>query len=257
MNKYILFWLKQSNFSLQTVLASKWGSLIFIVGKLLRYFLFLVIIINIASQTKQIAGYTLNQLVVFYLVYTFVDTITQMLFRGIYFFREMLIDGRFDYYLLRPINPLFQVMTAYTDPLDIPLLLIVSIGLLIQSFHAVFMNIVLYWVTLVLSFVIMLAIHILIAAFGIIFLEIDNIVMFMRDIYRMGQVPVDIYEPAIRFAVSYIIPIAIIMNVPAKALLGIMTLQHIAIALVMAVGLLYTSLYLWNLALKQYSSASS
>ena len=257
MNKYVLFWLKQSNFSLQTVLANKWGSLIFIIGKLLRYFLFLVIIMNIATQTKHIAGYTLNQLVVFYLVYTFVDTITQMLFRGIYFFREMLIDGRFDYYLLRPINPLFQILTAYIDPLDLPILLIVSIGLLMQSFHAVFMNIVLYWFTLVLSFVIMLAIHILIAAFGILFLEVDNIVMFMRDIYRMGQVPVDIYEPVVRFAVSYIIPIAIIMNVPAKALLGIISMQNILIALLMATGLVVISIKIWGLALEHYTSASS
>ncbi|NMC35967.1 hypothetical protein GYA49_02880 [Candidatus Beckwithbacteria bacterium] len=254
---YWLFWKKQALFSLQTLLVTKWGSLIFILGKFVRYFFFLTVIIRVGEQTKLVAGYSIDQLITFFLIYNMIDLLGQLFFRGVYFFRDLIVDGTFDFVLLKPLNPLFQVLTGYIDMLDIPLLLVVLVSLLIQNLHASFMTIVLYLIAIGISLLVLVAFHILVVAFGIIFFEVDSIVMLFRDLSRMGQLPVDIYQSAVRFVITYIIPIAIIMNLPAKALLNLISWQNLVLSLGIAIVVLILSLWFWQQALKQYSSASS
>ncbi len=103
----------------------------------------------------------------------------------------------------------------------------------------------------------MMAIHVMVAALITINNEVDNALMFYRDIETMGRFPVDIYREPLRQILTFVVPIGIMFTIPAKALLGLVSWQGVIAAL--AVGLISIALAFrfWDYAVKKYSSASS
>jgi ABC-type uncharacterized transport system permease subunit len=68
--------------------------------------------------TDNIAGYSKYQALLFFLTYNFLDVASQAFFRGIYSLRDDVRKGDFDYIAVRPVNPLFYLLTKITDILD-------------------------------------------------------------------------------------------------------------------------------------------
>ena len=92
---------------------------------------------------------------------------------------------------------------------------------------------------------------------GIITLEIDHTIMIYRDIVNLGRLPVDIYRQPIQGILTYLIPVGIMITLPAKALMGLVTPIGVLLSFVLGLVLIFSSLKFWNFALKNYSSASS
>src|SRR6266516_4116715 len=103
MKRYIHIWWKMTVNTAQTVLASRTGAVILILGKVIRFVFFLWFLFIIGSKTKVLAGYTLNQMIFFFLTYQLVDTLPQFFMREVYRFRGYVVTGDFDYFLLKPI----------------------------------------------------------------------------------------------------------------------------------------------------------
>src|SRR4030042_278722 len=127
MRKYLLVWFKSASLSVQSNLQQRGGSLLFILGKIIRFSFFLILLTIIGERVSKISGYTLNQMIIFFLFFNFFDIFGQTFFRGIYWFREQVISGEFDFRLVKPMSPLFQALTRQTDILDLPIILIVII----------------------------------------------------------------------------------------------------------------------------------
>jgi ABC-2 type transport system permease protein len=183
--------------------------------------------------------------------------IGQILFRGIYWFRNEIITGHFDLTLTKPISPLFSAMTDKTDLLDIPLLLFIIYFLLEEIKGYPLINIVTFLLIGIIGFLIIAAIHILVACLGILTTEVDHVIWIYRDLSTMVRFPVDIYESSIRFFLTYVIPVGIIFTFPAKALMGLLSWQGICYSFLAVSVSLFLSLKLWQWSLKKYSSASS
>ena len=107
---YLRIWIRLTSSAFQIAFVSRFGALLFTTAKLLRFIFFLLIVVLIVSHTKTLAGYTLNQSLVFFLTYNVIDTLTQSLFRDVYRFRQHIISGYFDYILLKPMDPLFKII---------------------------------------------------------------------------------------------------------------------------------------------------
>jgi len=254
---YWYYWLKSSTLSLESLLATRLSSLLFIIGKLGRFFAFIWVLLILKDNIQQVSGYSIDQLIVFFLIYNLFDTFGQIFYRGIYWFRDEIISGTFDFRLLKPINPLFQILTSHTDFLDIPLLILVIIGLLIKLPQISFFSVVVFCVISLAAFLAITAVHITVAAIGVITTEVDHTIWIFRDLSAMARVPIDIYVEFIRFFLTFIIPVSLIFTLPAKALLNLTSLWMLLAAVTGAVVFYLLSLCFWRYALKQYSSASS
>src|SRR3989344_1020735 len=228
---YSKYWLKTSALTLQSLLATRLSSFLFLAGKFVRFFFFLAFLFVLKDRLGTIAGYSLDQVIIFFLVYNLFDLFGQFFYRGIYWFREEIVSGSFDFTLAKPLNPLFQILTAHTDFLDLPLLLA--------------------------AVIIVTAIHIAVAAVGVITTEVDHTIWIFRDLASMGRVPIDIYVESVRAFLTFVVPIALVFTFPAKALLGFLTPVTIAGVLAASVFIWWLSLKFWHYALTQYSSASS
>ena len=254
---YLIYWWKNSALSLQALLASRLSSILFLVGKFARFGLFIGFLLALKRSITDLAGYSFDQLVVFFLIYNLFDLIGQIFYRGIYWFRYEIISGDFDFRLTKPINPLFQILTSYTDFLDIPLLVLVVTMLVINWPHVTLMQNLVFIAVSLLSVLILTAIHILVAAIGVLTTAVEHTIWMFRDLATMARVPVDIYVAPIRIFLTYFIPIGLVFTVPAKVLFGQVSSGFLIVAFLLSIGFYLFALRVWRYALRSYASASS
>lgn len=144
--------------------------------------------------------------------------------------------------------------------LDLLILFLSSVFIIVSLQHLgtiSLINIILYLGLVVNAFIIALSFHILVLSIGVLTTEVDNTIMLYRDLTLMGRVPVDIYLEPIRGILTFIIPVGIMMTFPAKALMGFLSIEAVLLSFLMAAFFLLSSIKLWRLALRNYSSASS
>jgi len=245
--------------SFQVFFSSRISTVLFLFGKTLRFLFYLGFLVYITKQTNALSGYTLWNIVLFYLTFSLLDSVIQMLFKEVYRFRSRLIDGSFDLLLLKPVNCLFRSLFGETDLLDFITLIPFLIGIVYVGSHIpgiTLATIVLYIVLLLNSLIIATSFHIAILAFGILSSEVDNIILLYRDVTTMGKLPIDIYKDPIRSFITFIIPVGIMMTFPAKALQGLLSIPLLGLSFIVSGGFLWVSLIFWNRALKRYTSAA-
>lgn len=260
LRKYFLVWLRFAINGFQTQLALPGALFIFLLAKILRFLVFTFFIIILFDQTKALAGYSLDQTIFFFLSFNLIDLTTQLLFREVYRFRQAVVLGTFDFYLIKPVSPLFRSLMGGPDIIDfitlIPLIFVIIVFMnRLQIID--FFSILIYLTLLILGFIIALSFHILVLSLAVITTEIDHAIMMYRDIIGMGRFPIDIYKEPLRGFLTFIIPVGIMMSFPAKAVLGLLSPGLIIYAFIFALIGLFLSLKVWNFSLKQYSSASS
>lgn len=231
----------------------------FLVGKVLRFSLFIGFLYFLIQGTNGLAGYTGNQAVFFFLVFNVVDVLGQFFFREVYRFRPKIVSGDFDLTLVKPANALFVSLLGGADIIDfvtIPPLLIATVYAALQ-FHPSVLSTLYFVLLLINGLMIAAAFHIMVLAMAIITLEIDHTIMIYRDLTSFGRFPVDIYKQPIQGLLTYLIPVGIMMTFPAKALMGLVSTGGVLISLLIGVFAILLSFKFWNFALKKYASASS
>ncbi len=231
----------------------------FLVGKILRFVFFFSFLYFLLKTTKSLAGYDSDQVIFFFLTFNVVDVIAQFLFREVYRFRPLVVSGDLDLILVKPINTLFRVLMGGADVIDLltipPLLFVVWwVG---KNLSPTPGDVVLYIFLIVNALIIAAAFHIAVLALGIITLEVDHTIMIYRDLKAMGRLPIDIYREPLKSTLTFLVPVGIMITLPAKALMGLVTLPGVLGATAIGILSFFVSLRFWNFALKKYSSASS
>ncbi len=260
MKKYLRVWYLTTSNAVSKDLSNRLGAFLFVLGKASRLLLFGAFLFLLFSNRRTLAGYSLPEAILFFLTFNLIDSLSQLLFRGVYYFRNLVVRGELDYILSRPIRPLFAVLTSHTDVLDFILLWPIAAALVFSFSKIPGLNLLNYFVYLALIFnglLLAAAFHILILALAITTSEVDNAVMIYRDLSSLGRVPVDLYREPIRFLVTFVLPVGIMVTFPVKALMGLLSLPVILISLVVTAVFFIFSLKVWGRSLRDYSSASS
>lgn len=73
----------------------------------------------------------------------------------------------------------------------------------------------------------------------------------------MGKLPIDIYKQPLRGILTYLVPVGIMMTLPAKALLGLVSPVGVLASFALGLLTIFVSMRFWKFALKRYTSASS
>lgn len=260
MLRYLKIWWLYTIDSFQVQLNIRWGLVLFLFAKVLRFATFAFFLVILVKGTKILAGYSLDQTILFFLSFNLLDIVSQLLFREVYRFRGAVISGNFDFYLVKPLSPLFRSLMTGADLLDLITLipLVFAIAFYINKLQLLtFFSLGSYLLMLSLGFLIALSFHILVLSLGILTTEVDNAILVYRDFVAMGRVPVDIYVEPIRSFITFIVPVGIMMTFPAKTILGLLKPSLIIYSLIFSLLIFYLSLKAWQFALRNYSSASS
>lgn len=260
MRKYLEVLKRYSLNSIRISLEHKGSAMIFLFGKLLRTLMAGVFIVVLLNRTTFLAGYTLQETLLFYMTYNIVDSITQMLFREVYRFRPLILSGDFDTVLVKPVHPFVRVLVGGVDILDIlPTLIYIAstvyLFTILPGIEAI--NLVWFVLLIINGIVIATAFHILVLALGIISTEVDHTIMIYRDITRFASFPIDIYSEPLRSVLTFVVPVGVMMTFPAKSALGLLSSEAVIISFGIALLFMLFSIMMWQSALAKYQSASS
>ncbi len=260
LHSYIAVWKLTALNAFQEAFINRWSNLLFFIGKLLRLGMMLLFLWLIKENVHQFSGYTTDQLILFFLTYQLVDLTSQIMYRGVYLFTHYIRSGDFDFILAQPISPLFRMLTAKPDINDtfflIPTLAISAVIISNLSIEVTVQSLFWFLILLVNSFLLATAFHIVVLAIGILATEVDGIIWLYRDISRLAQFPVTVYLQPLRFALFFLVPVGMMITLPAEVLINQPT-HSITIATFVGISFLTFSYILWKWSIKQYTSASS
>ena len=89
------------------------------------------------------------------------------------------------------------------------------------------------------------------------FVRVENILVIFESVYEAGRWPVGIYPGWLRLMLTFVVPVAFAITVPAEAMTGRLTWPVLLGALALAVAMLVGSRLFWRLGVRRYSGASS
>lgn len=259
---YLRVWLKLTAQQFQTQLANaRMAAFLFIFSKLFRLGTAFLMLYIIVDRARLISGYDLSQAVFILALFNLISSLTQLFMRGIYVFRQKVVDGNFDFYLLNPLSELFYSLFSYTDPLDL-ILIIPYMGIMVwawtlTSFPISLLSILFLLAVIAIVMVMIVAWHIVILAIGVRYLEVDNTIMLYRDLERMAAFPIEIYGKYGSSILTYLFPFALMATIPARIVFGLYNPWFLLLFAVLAYLELRLALWIWRRSLLHYSSASS
>ena len=260
LTKYWRIWVLTASMAMQAQLSYRLGSFGFLLGKMIRLVFFFLFIAAVFSHVESVAGYSLIETALFFLTFNLVDMAAQIFFRGVYGARRTVTEGDFDFYLIQPCSPLFRMTCSTVDFLDIvtivPVLVMTAItfGRLPAATPA---QLALYVLLVANGVALIFAVHVFVAGLAVRTQELENAIWIFRDVMFMGKFPVDVYSPAVRWALTLGIPVAVMTSFPAKALLGRLSPALTVYAFALTGAALFLSYRYWVGSVDRYTSSSS
>jgi len=89
------------------------------------------------------------------------------------------------------------------------------------------------------------------------YVRMENILVIFESMYEAGRWPVDIYPGWLRAILTFVVPVAFAVTVPAEALTARLTWLVLAGTLLLAALALLASRLFWRFAIRYYSGASA
>ena len=88
-------------------------------------------------------------------------------------------------------------------------------------------------------------------------IRVDQIVNLFEGVYAAGRWPVTIYPEWLQVGLTFLVPVAFSVTVPAEALTGRLTVPNLLGAVGLTVGLMVLARIIWRLGIKHYAGASA
>ncbi len=89
------------------------------------------------------------------------------------------------------------------------------------------------------------------------FLRIENILIIFQSMYEAGRWPIGIYPHWLRFVLTFLVPVAFAITVPAEALSGRLTTENLITSFFLSLFMLALSRWFWKRGVKNYAGASA
>ncbi|MCG3129958.1 MAG: hypothetical protein FLDDKLPJ_00697 [Phycisphaerae bacterium] len=216
----------------------------------------------IFSNTTSIAGWTAWQVLTLMGVFRMMSGIIGLVIApNMRLIMEDIRSGSLDFVLLKPVNAQFyasirQVVLWRGADIVAGLILIgvagFKLGTGVEAAAAAG-----FALMLAAGATIVYSIWLLLATLAFWLTRIANIEMVFWNVFEAGRYPVDIYQPRLRWALTYIIPLAFLTTRPAATLLGKSAPSVLLVAWGVATAALLAATWFFRFGLRRYSGASA
>lgn len=173
---------------------------------------------------------------------------------------EHVREGTLDYVLLKPVDSQLWLSLRRFSPWGIPDVLfglvVIAYGAISHGSGAVALPLAV--LPLLASLLILYSLWFILATTTVWFVQIYNVTEVLRSLLDAGRFPIDAFPTGVyRLVFTFVVPVAFLTSVPARALLGNVSTMQLSLALVVATLLFVVSRLFWRFALRFYTSASS
>jgi ABC-2 type transport system permease protein len=170
-------------------------------------------------------------------------------------------DGKLDFTLTKPEDS--QVLVSVREVRIWQVVDVVSgaivlgVGLSRITTDVGVLDVFAFAVTLVLGAVLIYCFWLVLATIAFRVVNMWHAVELFDGIFQTGRWPIGIYPPWLRFGVTFLVPIAFAVTVPAEALTSRLDWQTLGLAIVFAVVLFAATRWFWRHGLRSYTGASA
>ena len=256
--QFIKIWKKSAVIALQDAMAYKLSFFLQMFGLFIGDTIIPLVSALIYKVSSGIPGWSLYEFVLFQGTLIIVIGFWHTLFAGL--LGETIVavkEGTFDKFLLKPLSSLAYVTSKGFDLEGIGEILagiaVVTFALIkLKLFSLLLLP---YLFLIILGILFEYALTIIAASLAFIFVKTWRLFEFISSIERFGRYPLGIYNDFLRIMLTFFIPVAAASYYPASVLLEKEVLLKIPLITIPVIIFFTVSIFLWNFAMKKYSSA--
>jgi ABC-2 type transport system permease protein len=214
------------------------------------------------SQTTDLAGWSASELLVVMGVYMLMGGVIRAYIQpNMLRLMEEIQQGSLDFALTRPVDG--QVVVSlrefhFWSLVDFVLgLLVVAVGVSRSQAQVGLWQGLAFVAALLLGAVILYCFWLILSASAFWIIRVGEVVELFEGVYAAGRWPVRIYPRWLRLSLTFLIPVAFAVTIPAEALTGRLTPQALLGTFGLALVFMALARLVWRLGVKQYSGASA
>ncbi|MBS2967985.1 ABC-2 family transporter protein [Metabacillus sp. KIGAM252] len=222
----------------------------------------LIFILVVFGHTQSLSGWNQNEIIFIYGFFLIPFAIFGAFFNIWDFNERYIVKGEMDRILTRPIHSLFQITL---ERMELESLFGAVTGFAVMMYAGSQLDLPFYWhdplvfILFTVGGVLVYAgIFIMIASISFYSDSRTSIMPMMYNIGNYGRYPVDIYNKAIRFVLTWILPFAFVGMYPAAYFLRKEEWYTYAfLTPVVGVAFFLIAVFVWNQGVKQYRGAGN
>lgn len=233
-----------------------------LVGTALNASLAVLTVALFFRHARTLGGWTQAEVVVLLGVFTLVTGLVEMVLRpGVGKIVEHIRQGTLDFVLAKPVDAQFFVSFRYLmvwRAIDIAVgLSMIGAGLSFRGAWPSLWQVLAFAAALVAGLLVVYSLWLGLMTLAFWFVKVDNLAFLFDSTFQAGRYPVGVYQQALRFVFTYVLPLAVVTTAPAAALVGRLTPGAALWSAIAAAGTMASARWLWWRALRTYTSASS
>ena len=222
----------------------------------------LVFILVVFGHTQFLSGWSRDEIIFIYGFFLVPFALFGAFFNIWDFNERYIVKGEMDRILTRPIHSLFQVIL---ERMELESLFGAVTGIIIMGYASIQLDLSFQWYDFILFFVFVIGgalvyacIFVSLATIGFWSDARTSLMPMIYNIGNYGRYPVDIYNAAIRFVLTWILPFAFVGVYPAAFFLEKEEWYFYSfLTPFMGVGFFVLSVFLWNAGVKRYRGAGN
>ena len=234
-----------------------------ILGKIIRIGLLFLFFQAIFMKVDHIGPWSQNQVLLLFATFHLVDLIISITFqRNLAFHLPRRIQsGELDTRMVLPIRLLFFVSLEDIDLIDffsfLPTLGFLGYVLFRLDFAFSAFQFFLYILLVANALVFLFAVVLMVASISFWTVQSYGLARIFDNLLRIGRYPLDIFEGPLKVMLVYVLPLVLVAQLPAEALLMPLAPRFILYGFIITLVFLFLALKFWRSGLKNYSSASA
>ncbi len=216
----------------------------------------------IFSHTSSLHGWNPAQLLIVMGIFTIMGGVIQTTIQpNMTRLMQDIQQGTLDYALTKPVDA--QLMCSVREveiweSVDILTgLIVIVIGALRLNSQIGALEVGEFVLVLVLGTVMIYCFWMILTSLAFWVTSMWHLVELFQGVYNAGRYPVGIYPIWLRYGLTFLVPIAFAVTVPAEALTGRLTGQTMIGAVALTIALLAITRLVWRFGLRRYSGASA
>jgi len=237
--------------------------ILWIIVELLWFMLQLAFFNVIYSHTNNIAGWTRWQVVLLVGASHFIQQLFQAFFlTNCVNLSELVRTGKLDFMLLLPVNTRFLVSLRTVDLCGF-VNASSAVGVMIFALHKLHIvpsagNIIGFALLVLCGILLHYSLMMILAASAFYTVRAQGIVWGYYQMFNLARMPDTAFRGLFRAVFTYILPVTLVSNVPARTLANMLDRpSRVLVLLAIAAGWFVVSELIWRFSLRRYTSASS
>lgn len=214
------------------------------------------------THTKTLGGWLPAELLALVGIFTLMGGVIRVVIQpGMQQFMEDIRRGTLDFKLTKPADA--QLLVS-VQRFEIWQGIDIVIGLIILAMAAVRLDAVVggwqalgFVIALLCGVATVYSFWMILASISFWAVKVENILVIFQTMYQAGRWPVTIYPLWLRSILTFLVPIAFAVTVPASGFVGRLDLPTLLGAIVLAVVLMIAARLIWRVGIRHYSGASA